>query len=304
MGGLTSSTPFGQLEQTMDICQTVAVNGASFTARTTSFDKSLPEMLVAAIQNEGFSLVDIWELCTAYYVPNNRFTKSMLLSTLDQLGFKTGILQHTPRAEYTQAYRESVASQAGKSATPAHPIQARYRSDLDKRMGMVIAGAAGKKINSAAALFCRAAVLSDLWVSQRNDYPVTVKSGHSVSEVILSPEQIGYTGITKPEVLFLLFKEGLPAVKSQLDMMDEQGVIYANSELLPIHTRARVVPLGFKQSDKWAAKKEYWVIIALARLLLDTNIFPLDAFKEAVSGRAEFADNNLRAIEFAVSLFA
>jgi pyruvate/2-oxoacid:ferredoxin oxidoreductase beta subunit len=39
-GGLTSSTPLGQLEQPMDICQTVAVNGASFVARTTSFDKA------------------------------------------------------------------------------------------------------------------------------------------------------------------------------------------------------------------------------------------------------------------------
>ena len=35
-GGYTSSTPLGQLEQPMDICQTVAVNGASFVGRSTN----------------------------------------------------------------------------------------------------------------------------------------------------------------------------------------------------------------------------------------------------------------------------
>ena len=190
-GGLTSSTPFGQLEHPMDICQTVAVNGASFVARTTSFDKGLPDLLVAAIQNEGFSLVDIWELCTAYYVPNNRFSKSLLENTLTSLNFPTGIIHQSTRPEYSQAYRQSVAEEAGKKPMPALPIQPRYKSDLDRRLGIVIAGAAGKKVNSAATLLCRGALLSGLWATQRNDYPVTVKSGHSVSEVILSSQEIG-----------------------------------------------------------------------------------------------------------------
>jgi len=48
-GGLTSSTPYGTLEQPMDICQTVAVNGATFVARTTVFDKTIPDLLAKAI---------------------------------------------------------------------------------------------------------------------------------------------------------------------------------------------------------------------------------------------------------------
>jgi pyruvate/2-oxoacid:ferredoxin oxidoreductase beta subunit len=88
-GGLTSSTPLGTLEQPMDICQTVAVNGATFVARTTVFDKSIPDLLVKAIQHDGFGLVDIWELCTAYYVPNNKFNKTALENTLAELNFQT-----------------------------------------------------------------------------------------------------------------------------------------------------------------------------------------------------------------------
>ncbi len=297
IGGVTNSTPYGQLEHPMDICQTVAVNGASFVARTTSFDKGLPELLASAIQNDGFSLVDIWELCTAYYVPNNRFNKSTLENSLAAQHFSTGIIHQSSSPEYSQAYRQSVADEAGKMPMPARTIQPKYKSKLDQRLGIIIAGAAGKKINSAATLFCRGAVLSGLYATQRNDYPVTVKSGHSISEVILDPTAIKYTGIKKPEVMIVLFKEGVNSVRRQLAAMDAMDTLIINRELLPIHTKARQVVVDFKQTGRWMNKKEYWAIITLAKLLCETKIFPLEAFKEAVSGRSEFAEDNLAAIE-------
>jgi 2-oxoglutarate/2-oxoacid ferredoxin oxidoreductase subunit beta len=296
-GGVTSSTPYGQLERPMDICQTVAVNGASYVARTTSFDKGLPALLVSAIQNDGFSLVDIWELCTAYYVPNNKFSKNLLEKTLGELNFRTGILHQDLREEYSLAYRRVVKGEVGKEAMPARPIQSKFASDLRKQVGIVIAGAAGKKINSAATLFARGAVLSGLWATQRNDYPVTVKSGHSVAEVIVAPWRIGYTGISQPQVMLLLFREGLGAVRSQLATMTEQDILLVNGDLLPMETRAKVIPLDYKRLDGWQNKKEYWAIIGLARLLQELQIYPMEAFKEAVVGRREFAEENLKAVE-------
>jgi pyruvate/2-oxoacid:ferredoxin oxidoreductase beta subunit len=132
-GGITSSTPGGQLEQPMDICGTVAVNGATFVARTTSFDKSLPDLMAAAIQNEGFSLVDIWELCTAYYVPNNRFSKGALENAMQVLKFPTGVLCQSARPEYSRAYREATAAERGEPALPVRPVQAKYASSLQRR---------------------------------------------------------------------------------------------------------------------------------------------------------------------------
>jgi hypothetical protein len=38
-------------------------------------------------------------------------------------------------------------------------------------------------------------------------------------------------------------------------------------------------------------------MIALARMLREIRLFPMEAFKEAVSARAEFAGENLAAIE-------
>ena len=296
-GGITSSTPLGQLEYPMDICQTVAVNGASFVARSTAFDKGLSDLLVNALNNEGFSLIDIWELCTAYYVPNNRFNKSLLEQTLAELKLPTGVIEQFSRPEYSVAYRQSVASLTGKIPMPPRPLPTKYHSKLEKRVGIILAGAAGKKINSAANLFCQAALLSGLWATQRNDYPVTVKSGHSVSEVILAPGEIGYTGISKPDILLLLFKEGLPVVRQQLKNMTEEDCVLVNAELLPVETRAKLIPIDFRQSGSFVTKKESWAIIALTRLLREMNIFPLEAFKNAMSARVEFAEENLRAIE-------
>jgi Pyruvate/2-oxoacid:ferredoxin oxidoreductase gamma subunit len=297
MGGHTSSTPFGQLEHPMDICQTVKVNGASFVARTTAFDKGLPDLLASAIRIEGFSLVDIWELCTAYYVPNNRFSKNLLERTLTDQDLQTGLIHQAARPEYSLAYRQSVAGEMGRLGMPSRPIETKYKSSLERPLRIVIAGAAGRKINSAATLFCRGAVASGLWATQRNDYPVTVKSGHSVSEVILSQDEIGYTGITRPEVILLLFKEGLSAVRHQLAAMSEAGTVIVNSELMPIETKAKKIIIDFAQTGRWASKKEYWTVIALAKLLNTEQVYPLDAFREAVSARLEFTQENLAAIE-------
>ena len=182
--------------------------------------KDCPICLSIAIQNEGFSLVDIWELCTAYYVPNNRFNKSALDNTLAELNFETGLLHQVERPEYSCAYRASVAAEKGKTTVPVRGVVPKYCSSLNRRLECVIAGAAGKKINSAASLFCRGAVLAGLYATQRNDYPVTVQYGHSVSEVILSPQEIGYTEIVQPQIMIALFKEGLGEGKSAGDGND------------------------------------------------------------------------------------
>ena len=296
-GGLTSSTPYGTLEQPMDICQTVAINGATFVARTTVFDKTITDLLLNAIQHDGFGLVDIWELCTAYYVPNNRFNKSALERTLAELNFKTGLLHQAERPEYSRAYRASVESEKGKTPVPVRGVVPKYNSALNRRLECVIAGAAGRKINSAASLFCRGAVLSELYATQRNDYPVTVKYGHSVSEVILSPQEIGYTGIVQPQLMIALFKEGLMRVKAQLATMGEEDTLIIHKDLLPVETRAQTLVLDFTQIGRGASKKESWTVMALAAALAKLEIYPLEAFREAVVARSEFAAENLAAVE-------
>jgi 2-oxoglutarate ferredoxin oxidoreductase subunit beta len=292
-GARTASTPFGNLEQPMDICATVAVNGAGWVARATSFDKNLSSLIAQAIAYDGFALIDIWELCAAYYVPNNRFSRKLLEEALRSQGFSTGVLHDRERPEYSRLYRLAVADQSGLPILPAEPLVAKYTSSLEARQDGVIAGAAGMRIASAAAAFCRGALLSGLWAAQRNDYPVTVRTGYSISEVALSPQPVRFPGLLRPSWVAALFPEGLKQVRALLPRLDESTTLYIESGLQPVETRARLVPLHLSR----VAKKKAWSLAALADILHHTGVYPVEALVEAVSMQGAFAEENLAAIQ-------
>jgi len=290
--GVTATTPGGNLEYPMDVCATVAANGATFVARATAFDKDLPDLMAEAIQYDGFALIDIWELCTAYYVPNNRFSKTKLLETMTGLGFAAGVVQRCQRAEYSHAYRETNREQVGKPVLPKQGLVPRYASSLDAPRRIVIAGSAGQKVRSTARLLGLGGVLSGLWVTQRHDYPVTVMTGHSVAELILSPEPILYTGILKPDVVILLSEDGRRVAHRQIRAMAEQDVIYSDAALLPIETDARIIALDLEKVNR-----KNVAVAATARFLQRSGLYPLEAFRDAIrlGQPGEIARENLEA---------
>jgi pyruvate/2-oxoacid:ferredoxin oxidoreductase beta subunit/Pyruvate/2-oxoacid:ferredoxin oxidoreductase gamma subunit len=291
-GAITATTPFGNLERPMDVCATAAVNGASFVARTTAFDQGLPGLIAQAIQNEGFSLIDIWELCVAYFVPNNRFSRKLLEETMAKLGFATGILHQQERDEYSRAYRHAIEHLRRLPAMPAQPMQVHYGHKLNSPLDCLIAGAAGMRIGSAASAFSRGAVLCGLWASLSTDYPVTVRSGFSLAEVKLSLERDGY-GAQRKRLLVVLFPEGLEQVRPRLLELSPGDLLYVNADLLPLETRARVVPLDFSAMRR----KAHWSIIAMAEVLRHAGIYPLEALRDAIAQEQRFADENLAAVD-------
>jgi pyruvate/2-oxoacid:ferredoxin oxidoreductase beta subunit/Pyruvate/2-oxoacid:ferredoxin oxidoreductase gamma subunit len=292
-GANTVTTRYGNLEHPLDICATVAVNGAGYVARSTTFDKDLPDLIARAIECDGFSLIDIWELCTAHFVPNNRYSRKALEETMDVLGFSTGVLHQDERPEYAHAYRLAVADQKGTSSMTGRPISTKYGNNLTTRLNCVIAGAAGQRIGTAGVAFSRGAVLSGLWATQRSDYPVTVRSGYSVSEVVLSPEEINYPVVKKPDLVVALFAEGLEKVKYQIEKLTHQDTIYIESSLLPVETQAKKIALDFRGKGK----KSIWSVMAIAEVLRHSGIYPLEAFKEALVLRKAFAEQSLAAVE-------
>jgi pyruvate/2-oxoacid:ferredoxin oxidoreductase beta subunit/Pyruvate/2-oxoacid:ferredoxin oxidoreductase gamma subunit len=278
-GAITATTQYGNLEQPMDICATVGVNGASFVARSTSFEKDLYDLIAAAIKNKGFSLIDIWELCTAHFVPSNRFSKRELERTMDTLSFAKGILYSNQRPEYASAYRQAVADQLGLPPLEPHPMEVKYPHKLNTQLNFVIAGTAGQRVGTAAAAFSRGAVLSGFWVAQHNDYPVTVRSGYSYSEVVLSPGEINYPGYEKPDLLVVLSSEGLERVQGDIAELAQGDTLFINASLLPVETHANKVTLDFKGMGK----KRTWSFMSIAEVLRYTQLYPLDAFKEALA---------------------
>ncbi|HMK82363.1 MAG TPA: thiamine pyrophosphate-dependent enzyme [Candidatus Bathyarchaeia archaeon] len=299
-GGITPTTRLGNLERPLDIAGTVALNGATFVVRTTSFDNALPQLIEQAIAREGFSLLDIWELCAAYYVPNNTFNRAQLERLMVKIGFQRGIIHNQEREEYSLAYRNLATSDMKKTKpniqAGLNPV---FKSTLNRTLRLVIAGGAGQKIASAASLLGTAAVLSNLWATKRDNYPVTVMTGHSVSEVILSPVEIFYTGIDKPDVFLALAPEGMRECKRQLDSLTSDDILYVRKELLPVQTDARIVPLDLSRMPR----KEV-TLAAIGTILKDLNLMPRDALREAIRivQSPKIASESLRALERSATL--
>ncbi len=294
--GLTATTPWGNVEGPMDLCGVAVAAGAAWVYRATAFDNDLADVIAAAIEQPGFAMVDVWELCTAYYMPRNRFKKRDLLALSDEHGLGLGLQVDRPRPEYSVRYRD--ACRAGRQRSQARPgIERRHSHAVERQTGIVIAGSAGQKIRSTATLFAEGAIFAGLSATQKDDYPITVKTGHSVAEIIVSPERIDYTGIDSPDFFVVLSAEGLARVRARIEKLAPGCVVYAEQTLELPKTGAQVRRLPFAELGRRVGRLCV-ATAALAALLEHSRIFPVEAFATAVESfqKADVAKANLGAI--------
>jgi pyruvate/2-oxoacid:ferredoxin oxidoreductase beta subunit/Pyruvate/2-oxoacid:ferredoxin oxidoreductase gamma subunit len=232
--GRTTTTPWGNTEVPLDIAQTVAANGAMHVWRGTVFEPDLDDRIEAALRHNGFALLDIWDLCVAYYAATNKATPQALLATMEQFGLARGTLRYPSadsRPEGSAALAAVWAPLRGKPASPPKPLDMRFSSALTRPFGVTLAGAAGTHVRAAGHLVGAAATLSGLWTAQRDDYPTTVRAGHSTSEVLISPDPIHHMGITRPDVLFVLAPEGYKKAAASIGRMTPESWIFVVPEL-------------------------------------------------------------------------
>ncbi len=303
-GGKTATTYLGNIEYPLDACSLVqAVNGG-FAARMTVFDKNLSDVIAEAISFKGFAVVDVWEYCTAYYVPRNDLNKEKMLKLLETYGFKTGIIHRIERKEYIESYIETYANQPSKREKQIS-LETEFGNNLTKKTGIIIAGAAGQKVKSSATVFGSSAILSGLYATQKDDYPITIMTGHSVSEIILDKKEINYTGIDNPDYMLVIAPEGLAKVKKIIQKMDENSTIFVEESLVSLlpETRAKIEVYPFKKSAN-AIDRFSITILSLATFLARTNLFPVDALRKAVNltQKKAIAEINLKAIDAGVKL--
>jgi pyruvate/2-oxoacid:ferredoxin oxidoreductase beta subunit/Pyruvate/2-oxoacid:ferredoxin oxidoreductase gamma subunit len=265
----TTTTPWGNLEVPLDIAQTVAINGATFVWRGTAFAPDLDAQIAAALAHDGFALLDIWELCVAHYAAANRVSPRALQETMDQLGFASGRLPTPSRPEATAALRDlwrdldGSPPGAGTSARRLAALETRFDHHLDRPCALVIAGAAGMHIRSAGHLIGLAATLSGLWTAQCDDYPVTVRSGHSLSKLILSPVPIDYADAAVPDLLFVLSSEGWAKVAEMARRMRPDQMVIVHPELTDqIVTPAAVYRLRPEGLQSLSAASRAMAIVA------------------------------------------
>ncbi len=267
-GQCSSTTPpearvgsgfLNRLEKPIDICQVAGAAGAGFLSRLSAYAAELAENMETAIRFKGFSVVDIQGVCPGRYTRRNKLTPATIKTALEQMPALDHFRTQNSRREYGEHYREEAAR-----ITPAPPplrIENQHRPPTEDRREIVLLGRAGQRVVTAGELLCLAGASAGLQASQKNDYPITVLRGHSVSEIILARDEIGFTGIDRPDIVVALAREGVARREKMLaDLPEDALVIRARGVEIP-DSRAVIVDLDFK---KLSIKPQDWALAALA----------------------------------------
>jgi Pyruvate/2-oxoacid:ferredoxin oxidoreductase gamma subunit len=269
-GQFSSTTPataevgsgfLNQLERPLDICQVAQAAGAPYVVRCSAFDKDLVDKIQQAIGFEGFSVVDIWGICPGRYTSKNRLTSKLINEALSQLPPQEGIVSENMRPEYSRHYRELARGQ--QTASPPVQVDITCEPPQSYRQEVVLLGNAGQRIITAGEIMCLAGLSAGLNVTQKNEYNVTVLRGPSISELIVSPDDIDYTGIEQPNVIFALGQEGVDHRKDQFDHLDHHDLILQVKGVNVPPCKARTVRVDFKNQG---IKRPDWALASVAAL--------------------------------------
>lgn len=279
-----------RLERPIDVAQVAVAAGAPFVARSSAYQKDLPELIEKAIRYKGFSVVDIWGVCPGRYLKRNKLTPNMIDDALNKLKPLNGPVLQNMRTEYGQSYREHAAGQ--KPISPPAGIDARFDPPKPGRQEVVILGAAGQRILTAGEVLGIAGLTAGLNMTQKNEYNITVLRGPSICELILSPEEIDYTGITKPAAVIVLASEGVLRRESLINQLDHNTVVIQAAGVDIPSTNARVISVNFKGKG---IKKTDWALAALAFLSNMNHVLNSKMLDAAVKIR--FKDKTLHAVK-------
>jgi pyruvate/2-oxoacid:ferredoxin oxidoreductase beta subunit/Pyruvate/2-oxoacid:ferredoxin oxidoreductase gamma subunit len=290
LGAVTNTTPRGNHESPLDLCATLAPSKPGYLARASALDRDLTDVIKQGLSAKGFSLVDIWEMCMAYYGPKNKLTKKGLDRMMKDLKMKKGIHYLGSRPEYTGK------SEKGGRVPKALWMKKKYKGKLGHKVGILIAGGAGQKVASSATNLGRAAIISGMYATQKDDHPITVMTGHSNSEVILSPDPIEYTGIEVPDYAILLSDDGVKRALEVLCSMGPDCTIIADEDIEVPPTDAGVIRLPLKKESKKIDKLTL-ASFAFGALLKVADPFPLEALVNAIEfgQKADISKRNMKA---------
>lgn len=269
-GQFSSTTPsdaqvgsefLNQAEIPVDICAVAVSAGASYVARCSALAKNLDDEIVKAVRHRGFSLVETLGICTGRYTRRNPLNPAQLEEKVATPNRPPGLIPENQRPEYGSKYRKLAAS--APQVVPPVRIEQCVTPPQKSGKGVAILGSAGMRIITAGEILCHAAMAAGFSVSLKSDYDITVLRGPSVSEIILSPEHIGYAGLVSPDVILALSDEGVKRRQQVFAKLPENALILRASDVELPENKATVIDVNFKPLK---LRKEEWAICALAML--------------------------------------
>jgi 2-oxoglutarate ferredoxin oxidoreductase subunit beta len=269
-----------RLERPLDVGQVARSAGATYVTRCSSYGKDLPEEIEKAISHQGFSVLDVWGICTGRYTKRNKLTPHVLEEKLHALPPIQGLVEENAREEYGRHYREVAATL--KPVSPPPKIEKVFEPPEKERREVILLGSAGQRIITAGEILCLAGLAGGLEVTQKNEYNITVLRGPSISEVILSPDSIDYTGIDRPHVVVALAEEGVQRRKALFSDLDENTLILQVQGVDLPPTRGTVHRLDLKGQK---IKSTDWALAALSALAKLNKVISLEMLRAALGNR-------------------
>ena len=254
-----------------DICQLAHVAGAALTVRVSN-PKNIASAMLEALNIPGFALVEISSLCQQYGAKKVADLENFVRPNIH-------LTRHIEPLDLQPSAKPGLFS-----LEKALPVS--FESNLQGRRGILIAGSAGGGVQSAAKLLAQAAMISGLSSTMKGEYPITVGTGFSLAEVIISRDEINYTGLEEPDMVIIVSTDGLAKVKSR---------IVKNSKLYLDKSIEFVGDQEVIQGDFiGSGGKKGAALAAITTWLENSGILNTEALLE-VDGQSKYADK-LKAI--------
>ncbi len=251
---VTSSRFLNQLEAPLDICKVAEAAGAPFVMRCSGLEDTLADNMIQALSYRGFAVMDIWGICPGRFSKNNRISPKDIKQRIEGMEPYGGIISSNERGEYGARYRE--ISQNLAAPQPPLMFEKVHEPPQNIKHEILILGSAGQRIVTAGELLCLAAMSSGMQATQKNDYDITVLRGPSVSEIILWPDNIGYSGIEKPDIVLVLSEDGVKRRSGVFSKMDSDALLIVAKGITMPECSANRITIDYKErgisSPNWA----------------------------------------------------
>jgi len=328
IGFRTASTMDGNLVAPIHIAEMLRATGATFIARKLATDTDLDDTILAAINHPGFALVEVIELCTGYASKWNKLTKTDVQTILENSNSaELGILhQDLNRESYASSYRkyfptqniimsaakdpkaiahgdrhaDNAARDDGMSLTGATdaeripPLTRHCEAGTAEaiplpNLEILLCGSAGEGVQFAARSMMQVAMANGMNALQKNDNPITIGTGFSMSELKLSKQQILYSGIDEANYILISSADGFNRIKSEINTVTSSNcTIICDSSLE--EALAKITKLNI-HSDNFRSmcknKRDInFILIGRMLKLMKTSIEPED-FRAVLSKNTE-----------------
>jgi len=157
--------------------------------------------------------------------------------------------QPQPLPPAAEGSREESRSHSLQEGSGGKVQDSRSQIQGTKKLHMVIAGTAGERVQSSAALLCRAALSVAFYTTQKNDNPVTQGSGFSLSEICLSSKSIDYTGVETVDVVIAVSQDGWNELQANgtLAQLKPSTLLLLDAELEISNPTGRVIRQPFRR---------------------------------------------------------